>query len=33
LHKKDAERFANTHPKIVKIKVYNRIWNKTWFYF
>jgi 3D (Asp-Asp-Asp) domain-containing protein len=25
LHKKDAERFANTHPKIVKIKVYNRI--------
>ena len=25
LHKKDAERFANTHPKIVKIKVFDRI--------
>lgn len=25
LHKRDAERFANTHPKIVKVKVYHRI--------
>jgi 3D (Asp-Asp-Asp) domain-containing protein len=25
LHKKDAERFANKHPKIVKVKVYDRI--------
>ena len=25
LHKKDAIRFANTHPKIVKVKIYDRI--------
>ena len=25
LHKRDAERFANKHPKIVKVKVYDRI--------
>ena len=25
LHKRDAERFANNNPKIVKVKVYNRI--------
>jgi len=25
LHKRDAERFANSHPKIVKVKVYHRI--------
>ena len=25
LHKRDAERFANTHPKIVKVKIFERI--------
>ena len=25
LHKRDAERFANTHPKIVKVKIFQSI--------